>query len=89
MGQSGLGFPVGSRGCFLWFPWESVVNRALALIPSQALPLDFEDLLSPNPHPEVWPHPKSQPEGKSFPSSLPFCGVRGSRGWSCCQPGES
>lgn len=59
MGAKWAGIHGGIQGLFsLRFPWELVVSCALALIPSQALPLDFGDLLSPNPDPEAWPHPK-------------------------------
>lgn len=59
MGAKRAGIHGGIQGLFsLRLPWEWVVSCALALIPSQALPLDFGHLLSPNPSPEVWPHPK-------------------------------
>lgn len=59
----------------LRFSRELVVSCAVALVPSQALPLDFGGLLSPNPVPEVWPHAKFPAKRKIL--RVQFCGTWG------------
>lgn len=78
------------QGLFsLRFPWESVVSCALTPIPSQALPLDFGDLLSPVPDPEAWLHPKFPARRTILRVQPPILVARGARrGRSRSRPGR-